>query len=177
MIDRTKLYSVAFAAALTCLFTLAPLLHGQGAPSMRITGSVPTRSESLSQAQALFQEPAHWSEAADLLVSAARLRAPGDPEKAYILATAARLYAYSGNTHRALYWMQEAGAQALSGGDVITAADTYTQAAHLAAAQRDWTKVKALAQKVIALSASPLLTSEQRFAMRLPFERQAVTVN
>ncbi len=137
MSKTTKIQSALVAALASVLF-VAPVLRAQGAHAVLITGPG-TKSEVLRQAEALFQQPAHWSEAAALLVAAAKRRDPGDPQRAQILATAARLYAYSGDTGRALYWMQKAGQQALDGGDVIVAAQTITQAALLAAAQRDWT--------------------------------------
>lgn len=155
------------AAVIGCLVTGVQSANAQTAETPK---SPIARSQELQRnAQDMFTTPDHWQDAAALLTHAARLRPVGDPEKQRMLATAARLYAYRGNAGLALYWMQRGAEQALAGGDVLTAAQTFTEAAYLAGDRGDWGKVKQLAQRVATLAGSPLLSADQRESIMRPF--------
>lgn len=117
------------------------------------------------RAEALYEHPDRYAEAALLMRQAARLRPAGDVVAVDELVQSGRLYAYAGDRAAACASMEEAAERALEGGDVMTAAHALIDAAFLAIAQQKWHDVEELSSRAEVLAGSPLLSGRQRTAV------------
>ena len=129
-----------------------------------------TRAEQLNrQAVALYSVPARAGDAASLHVQEVSLRAPSDPEAITALVMAANLYSYSKQPMTARKTMERAAERALAIGDVVTAAQAFTNAAFLAHESNNVSETQRLGRKAILLSESPQLSQEERTTIRNRF--------
>ncbi|MCI0435757.1 MAG: hypothetical protein L0271_19260 [Gemmatimonadetes bacterium] len=119
-----------------------------------------------SRAQSLFPVPKKYGEAAKLYLQAADLRVAGDPQRVADLMMASRLSYYNGRTSRAWEIMKRAAEEALATGDVINAAHAFVDASFLAKEAGAMTEVVALIERAQLLTASPLLDTNDRAAIR-----------
>ncbi len=137
---RMKIYLVAAVAAVVVPVTaLAQQPKGQNA------------DELVQRAQALQNDPAAYTAAANLYQASAGLRSAGDARAVEALLMAGRLYNYAGEWSHALAAMEAGAARALKDGDPLTAANAYADAAYIAAERHDARTVE-LAQKVIKIA-------------------------
>jgi len=115
-----------------------------------------------AQARALFATPARYGEAVRLFVKAADMREVGDPIRVKDLIMASRLTYYRADTERALELMSRAANEALSTGDVLTAAHSFMDGAFLAQEVGHAGVVTELVKKAERLSYSPLIAAADR---------------
>lgn len=114
----------ALLPAVLAVSVLVPAAARAQAPSLR--------ADALrAGAEALFERPTRYRQAADLLVRSARLRDDSDPEKVPSLLKAARLYDYGGDFGRAASNAIEAGRIALRNGELVSAGHAWIDAALL----------------------------------------------
>jgi hypothetical protein len=120
-------------------------------------------------AVALYSQPRRAAQAARLHLKEVNFRAKGDPEAVEALVMAANLFNYAHQPISARRIMEDAADRALATGDVVVAAQAYTNAAFLAQKVGNVDEMKRLARKAILLSDSPLLMPEQRQDIRNRF--------
>jgi hypothetical protein len=123
-----------------------------------------SRAAELDRTAATYEDH-DWSkirEAARLREQAADLRDDSDLLKSASLYWAARDHYYSENTSRARDLMVQAAQHALETGDVIAAANAFTDAAYISSDLKDVASTKLYAMKARLLASSPMLTQVQK---------------
>lgn len=110
--------------------------------------------------------PSDWDRAANLLRRAAEFRSPADAAAVDDLLLAARLSFYEGNEQRAVRDFESAGQLALARGDVIVAANAFTDAAWVAGSQGRGDRAQGLLTRAQLLATSPLIREDQRSHLR-----------
>lgn len=115
-----------------------------------------------AQAEALFSQPKQWKKAVRLLEQSASMRDASDPEVYSCLLYAARIQANLGDMDGAQQNLQKAAEHAMARGAVVEAAHAFIDAAHVAVANNDGQAARELVERAKLLTASPLLTAEQR---------------
>ena len=141
-----------------------------GAPS---AGAQTTAEVTVSEVEAL-EADAHaslddlsaWDRAARLFRRAAHLRPEGDPGATHNLIYAGRLSYYEGNERQAVRDFEAAGQRALAIGDVIVAANAFTDAAWIAQQRGSGERALALLGRAELLSRSPLIPEDERTHLR-----------
>ena len=123
-----------------------------------------------ADALSLSESPADLGKAADLFRQAATLRPSGDPMVVKDLIQAARFAFYSGRSDHALKDFAFAAETALRLGDVLAAAESFLDAAWVAAKVHDGRLALRYADRARELSSSPVLrdTDRARLLSRLP---------
>ncbi|MEJ2540144.1 MAG: hypothetical protein P8188_09260 [Gemmatimonadota bacterium] len=150
--------------ALTALFTGAGAVQAQTASPTSDEAQRTAQAERLQrQAQEASQHVSSFKEASSLYREAAETL--GDhPEAATQLMQAARLAYYTGDEDAAIRDFTAAGERALAWGDVLAAAQSFLDAAWVAAeAQRG--EAAELAHRAEKLSSSPLIQRQERLAL------------
>jgi hypothetical protein len=117
--------SFALAAA---VFAVPSDVQSQSSPASAIQRAVELESE----ASGLQNQRDQWEYAAVLYMAAVQLREEGDPQAQADLLIVANLSYETGNTAGALAALETAGARALASGDVVGAANIFTDAAWVA---------------------------------------------
>jgi len=117
-------------------------------------------------AVALYSQPRHAAQAARFHLKEVSFRSKADPEAVEALVMAANLFNYAQQPINARNIMEDAADRALAIGDVLVAAQAYTNAAFLAQKVGNLDEMKRLGRKAILLSDSPLLGTEQRQEIR-----------
>ena len=107
-----------------------------------------------------------WDRAASLLRRAAEFRSPADPAAVEDLLLSARLSFYEGDERRAVRDFESAGKLALDRGDVIVAANAFTDAAWVAGNQGRGNQAQKLLSKAQLLATSPLIQEDERNHLR-----------
>ncbi len=107
-----------------------------------------------------------WSRAAALFREAAGLRPAGDATAVADLLRAGRIAFYEGRERQAVRDFEAAGERALERGDVIGAADAFTDAAWVARADGRRAEANALLARAQLLANSPLLERGARDRLR-----------
>ncbi len=125
----------------------------------------PTPEQLVVRAQALHPAPAQWTVAASLYARAAQQFDPANPAGVEAFRMAGRLYAYAGELGRGRAAMEQAAERALETGDVVAAANSYADAAFIAAADHS-KRTADLARRVIWLADSQTVPAEQRQQIR-----------
>ena len=123
-----------------------------------------SRAAELDRTAASYEDH-DWSKirtAAKLREQAADLRDDSDLLKSASLYWAARDHYYSENPSRARDLMVQAAQHALETGDVIAAANAFTDAAYISSDLRDVENTKTYAMKARLLASSPMLTQAQK---------------
>jgi len=130
-------------------------------------------SEALVRAEALHAKGTAESEALNRLKHAAKLhqqsaelRAPDDPRRAECLREAALLRYYGGDRRGATGIMARAAESAVERGDVVLAAQSFSDAAIMAHEQKQPARAWELGVRADVLTSSPLLSESQRLALR-----------
>lgn len=111
-----------------------------------------------------------WDRAATLFRRAAELRPDGDPAATEDLMYAARLSFYEGNERQAIRDFEAAGRRALAMGDVVLAANAFTDAAWIAQHRGYGERAHALLGRAQLLSNSPLIPEDEREHLRARWE-------
>lgn len=99
--------------------------------------------------------------AARLMREAASLRPTADPAGVHDLITAGHLYYYARDFRRAREAMVDAAERASGMGDLVRAADSWINAAHLSARLKDVPAARTYHERARTLAASPLLSATQ----------------
>ncbi len=148
-------------------FTMAAVmvLMTGAASQINAQSNAPTPQQLVARAQALHAVPAQWSVAASLYVRAAEEFAPTNPAGVEAFRMAGRLYAYAGELGRGRNAMEQAAERALETGDVVTATNSYADAAFIAAAARS-NRTGDLARRVIWLADSDKVPADLREQIR-----------
>ena len=134
-------------------------------------------ASAVSEARALHEEavamghagtsrPKDMKRQAAMHLRAARLRGDEHPDNQECLHTAANLLYSAGSTRDAFEVLKRAADQAMSRGDVVSAAGAYLDAGLLATQLRQPEEAWRLGHKGELLAGSPLLSPEQRDALR-----------
>lgn len=146
---------VAAAAALAA----APAVAAQEAAGPR---PQPDRAEQLREdAASLYSQPRQWRRAARMLEQSAALREATDAGAYSCLLMAGRLHAAMGDHSTARQRYEDAAAQALARGDVVSAAHAFVDAAHASALERQPDAARSFIDRASLLTASPLMTAQQ----------------
>lgn len=162
--------TVAAALATVAAALLAPAALGaqQQLNPVRVSAS-----EAHARAEALHEHGAREAEtlsrlkrAAKLHQQSAELRAPDDPRRAECLREAALLRYYGGDARGASGVMARAAARAAERGDVVLAAQSFSDAAIMAHETRQPARAWELGVRADVLTGSPLLSEAQRLALR-----------
>lgn len=119
-----------------------------------------------ADAHAYLDDLSAWERAARLFRRAANLRSEGDPAATENLIYAARLSYYEGNERQAVRDFEAAGQRALEMGDVIVAANAFTDAAWVAQHRGYDERALALLSRAQLLSRSPLIPEDERTYLR-----------
>lgn len=120
--------------------------------------------EMVAKAQEASKDIATFREAASLYRQAAETL--GDhPESPHNLVQAGRLSYYIGREGQAIDDFQSAGEMALAWGDVVTAAQSFLDAAWVAAEEHRGAEALTLARRAEKLSSSPLIQRQERMAL------------
>lgn len=130
-------------------------------------------SEALVRAEALHTRGMKEGESLDRLKKAsklhqqsAELRAADDPRRAECLREAALLRYYAGDRRGAAPIMARAAESAVERGDVVLAAQSFSDAAIMAHETKQPARAWELGVRADVLTSSPLLTEAQRLALR-----------
>src|SRR5262245_54804376 len=118
------------------------------------------------EAEALYSQPSRFYRAAKLHEQEAATRIVSDPLRVEALASAARLYTYSGQAQKGCTLMTKAARQALGRGDVARAAHAFIDAAFMAMREGDRQLVDDLTHEAAMLALSPLLSVADRVAIQ-----------
>lgn len=130
-------------------------------------------SEALVRAEALHAKGTHESETLSRLKHASKLheqsgelREADDPRRAECLREAALLRYYGGDRRGAAGIMERAASSAAERGDVVLAAQSFSDAAIMAHEIRQPARAWELGVRADVLTSSPLLSESQRLALR-----------
>lgn len=130
-------------------------------------------TEALVRAEALHAKGAKESESLDRMKHASRLhqksaelRAADDPRRAECMREAALLRYYAGDRRGATGLMERAAESAAVRGDVVVAAQSFSDAAIMAHETRQPARAWTLGVRADVLTNSPLLSESQRLALR-----------
>jgi hypothetical protein len=130
-------------------------------------------SEALVRAEALHARGTHEGESLDRLKKAsklhqqsAELRQADDPRRAECLRESALLRYYAGDRRGAAPIMVRAAESAVERGDVVLAAQSFSDAAIMAHETKQPARAWELGVRADVLTSSPLLTEAQRLALR-----------
>jgi len=115
-----------------------------------------------SQAMELYETPSRWEEAGQLHERAAKVLPKNDAAAYFGFQRAAVLYFYAGESARARKTMERAAEVAEATGDVLTAANTWVDAAFLAVAEGYAGKKREFVGNARAIAASELLNDADR---------------
>jgi hypothetical protein len=165
------------ASAAIAVFTLPVAARAQMLEPIRVTDAREQAAKLDAEAQSY--EKNDWSQlkkAASLRERAAELRAADDPEGSVSLYWAARDRYYSGDPRSARALMEASATRALAMGDVLNAVTAYTEAAYISADLKDGDRMRAFAAKARLLSASPMLSEDQRYQLRTRLGRSDAPV-
>jgi len=116
-------------------------------------------------AMALYETPARWVEAGELHEAAAKELTKNDAGQFFGFHRAALLYVYAGETGRSRRAMEKAASVAEATGDVLTAANSWVDAAFIAVAEGFAGKRRAFEAKARSLAGSALLSADERAAI------------
>jgi hypothetical protein len=155
------------AGAAVAALSAPTVARAQMLEPIRVTESR-VKAEKLDS-EALNYEVNDWSQlkkAAALRENAAGLRTAEDPNGIVSLYWAARDRYYSGDRKAARALMEQTADRAIAIGDVLNAATAYTEAAYISADLKDIAHMRTFVTKARLLSHSPMLTEEQRDALR-----------
>ncbi len=153
-------------AALAGLLLSAPSV-AQAQSSSTVSDEAQREAEAhemVVKAEKASQDIGSFREAALLYRQAAEIL--GDhPEAAHHLVQAGRLAYYTGREGQAIQDFEAAGEQALAWGDVVTAAQSFLDAAWVAAEEHRGSQALTLARRAEKLSSSPLIQRQERMAL------------
>ena len=156
------------AAALALAAVPAAALAQQHLQPVRVSPS-----ETLARAEALHGRGVEagdslnrLKQAAKLHEGSAELRTVDDPQRTECLREAALLRYYSGDRSAASRIMVRAAESAAERGDVITAAQSFSDAAIIAHEMKQGARAWELGLRADVLTGSPLLNETQRLALR-----------
>lgn len=151
--------------ALAVLLVGASGVEAQSAVPATDEAERTARAEQLErQADEASQDMKSFKKASSLYREAAE--ALGDhPDAADHLVQAARLAYYTGDESRAIQDFRAAGERALEWGDVLVAAQSFLDAAWVAAEEDRGTEAIQLAQRAERLSSSPLIQRQERASL------------
>ena len=163
-------HALFVAAALTSAAVPASkALAQQSAPGVQGAQATadPDRAATLrAAAESMMTERSHYREAADLLKEASALTPVEDGARADDLHLAASLLFYAGAIGTAQDIMVQAADAALARGDILVAANALVDAGWLASQRHGAADARTLAFRALHLAASPLLSDDQRDAIR-----------
>ena len=137
----------------------------QKLPPVRVTASVEYADGLMLRAESLSTQLTQFKQAAALFEQSAEARTIGDTRAVSCLRSAAMLRYNSGNKRKGLGLMEKAGDRAIRLGDVVTAANSYIDAAVIAAELRQGERARELGERAALLAKSPLLSADQRGAL------------
>ena len=115
-----------------------------------------------SEAARFLDQPDRWAYAANIYWAAAQLRGDDDPQAQEDLRIAASLVYETGDAAGAITALESAGSRALANGDVVEAADIFTDAAWVANKAGLRMDHRRLSSRVAQLANSSELTRAER---------------
>jgi hypothetical protein len=121
--------------------------------------------ELLQEANSYGDQRAMWDYASSLYRKSASLREEGDLEAVHALRMAARLAYYGGFKSQAIQDLERAAEHALAGGDLVTAAHTFVDAAWVSKKLGSDRNVDRFARRGLALTESPLIATSDRLGI------------
>lgn len=151
------------AGMLTVLLLFAPVaLNAQAPASETVSERDIPRAEALEiDAQRWMMNFVDAKKAAGLLRQAASLRPAEDPTGIQDLITAGHLYYYVRDFDRSRDAMADAGDRAWRAGDLMQAANSWINAAHLSVRLNDAEGARSFSERARLVSTSPLLSAVQ----------------
>lgn len=162
----SRIQAVAMVSV-TAALGFTEFAHGQTATGWSGENNALARAIALhDSAVAMYNQPARSAEAARLHLEEVRFRSWSDPEAVDALVMAANLFNYANQPLTAKKVMERAAERAIAIGDVLTAAQAFTNAAFLAHKVGSTSETQRLGRKAVLLSQSPLIDPQQRTAIR-----------
>lgn len=177
-------HPVLVTSALAALLTLPAPAVAQLAVAQQPLDPVRVTAASTARADSLFARAARreiqsirdFRKVAAMYEKSAELREVGDEKRFEALQMAARLRYGSGERRQAADDMEQAAQEAAARGDVVNAADSYIDAAHLAVELRERERALKFVRTAELLTRSPLLSEQQRAAVQTRIAARATTV-
>lgn len=160
MTRSRMLRPIAFAAILTA--AVCTQLNAQQTIVARPGRSTAEVDRLHARAEALYEKPQSYTQAAMMLKRAADLLPLDESQRVRDRALAARLWFYAGKPSLARNTMRQAAIEALGQGEVAQAANLYTDACFIAIEQKDVDSARELYAAAHRLSKSPSLAFNQR---------------
>ena len=164
---NTHMRNFLMASGMLMAVAAAPVAASaqQKLPPVRVTASLAYADGLALRAESLATVLTSFKEAADLFERSADARTASDPRAVSCLRSAATLRYNSGNKRKGLGLMEKAADRAIRLGDVVTAANSYIDAAVIAAELKQGDRARELGERAPLLTKSPLLSEEQRGAL------------
>ena len=153
---KTMMGWVVTTLALTAVSAVPSDVQGQSSPGIQ------RAAELESEASGLHDQRDRWAYAVDLYLAAVQLRENEDPQAQENLLMVANLSYETGNTEVAIAALESAGSRALASGDVVRAADIFTDAAWVAKKAGLRSDQRRLGSTAVKLAESSELTRAER---------------
>jgi hypothetical protein len=165
MYTRTR--NFLFAGGILFAVAAAPIAASaqQTLAPVRVAANVEYADRLAAQADSLSRMLTHFKKAAKLYEASAAARQAGDAKGFTHLRAAAFLRYDAGDKRTGLGLMEQAAQRAADLGDVIAAANSYIDAAIIAAELKQAPRARDLSRRAALLAKSPLLDSSQRSAL------------
>ena len=165
MYTRTR--NFLFAGGILFAVAAAPIAASaqQTLAPVRVTANVEYADRLALKADSLSRILTEFKKAAKLYEASADARQAGDPKAFTHLRAAAFLRYDAGDKRAGLSLMEQAAQRAADLGDVISAANSYIDAAIVAAELNQAPRAQDLSRRAALLAKSPLLDGAQRTAL------------
>ena len=157
---------VVTTLAITAVFAVPSDVESQSSPGAMRAAQLE------SEASRLHGQRQQWAYAADLYLAAVQLREDGDPQAQADLLLAANLGYESGDAAGTIAALESAASRTLASGDVVRAADIFTDAAWVAHKAGLRTEQRRLTRKVAELADSSELSDAERDQIFARFEER-----
>ena len=167
---KTMMGWVVTTLALIAVLTVPSDGQSQASPATPGTRGTQMAVELEFEASRLHDQLDRWAYAAHLYLAAVQLREDEGPQAQEDLLLAANLTYETGNTEDAIIVLESAGSRALASGDVVRAADLFTDAAWVAKKAGLRIDQRRLSSKAARLADSSELTRAERSQILSRFE-------
>ena len=167
---KTMMEWVVTTLALIAVLAVPSDGQSQASPATPGTRGTQMAVELEFEASRLHAQLDRWAYAAHLYLAAVQLREDEGPQAQEDLLLAANLTYQTGNTEDAIIVLESAGSRALASGDVVRAADLFTDAAWVAKKAGLRIDQRRLSSKAARLADSSELTRAERSQILSRFE-------
>jgi hypothetical protein len=160
------MHILAGAAVLFALTAVPSTMTAQQVlQPVRVTAEADRAEQLAAEAFSVAATPTQFRKAGRLYERAAAARSSMDPHSAVALRKAAVSHYYGGSTVKSAELMERSADRAIQFGDVVSAANSYLDAAFIVQGLRQGQRATDLARRAQLLTVSPLLSDAQRSAL------------